>query len=135
MPQRLLEDLAEQLLEHLVSRAVVEVNAQVVPVLESRVATEVKRLLKDLAPRTPPPRPVPSSNGPRRIGIRELETRLGVNRATVYRWYRAGVFPKPHYIGDRRVWWLHEVMAWEESRVARPAAARQNNLSRVNAHS
>ena len=55
-----------------------------------------------------------------------------MDRATVYRWYRAGSFPEPHFIGNRRAWWLHEVAAWEESRVARPKAERQNNLKSMN---
>jgi predicted DNA-binding transcriptional regulator AlpA len=126
------EALVDQLIEHLVSRALPRVMAQAVGVLDARVGEAMKRLLKDLTPKPPSPRPVPSSNGPRRIGIAELETRLGVNRATVYRWYRAGSFPKPHFIGNRRAWWLHEVAAWEDSRVGRPMTERRNNLRRAN---
>ena len=81
---------------------------------------------------TPPPCPATPSQGPRRLGIAELETRLGVHRATIGRWYRAGALPRPHFIGNRRAWWLHEVAAWEESRVARSMAERQNNLKRAN---
>jgi predicted DNA-binding transcriptional regulator AlpA len=59
----------------------------------------------------------------RRIGIAELETRLGVERTTIWRWYRAGSFPPPHYLGTRRAWFVHEVEAWEQKRMARPRSA------------
>jgi predicted DNA-binding transcriptional regulator AlpA len=134
MPPLSLEGLAEQFLEHLVARTARDVSAQVVPVLEARLAAALKRLREDLPPRRPSySQPEPRSTGPRRLGIAELEARLGVNRATVYRWYRAGTFPKPHYIGSRRAWWLHEVSAWEVDQVARPIAERPNNLGPMSA--
>ena len=48
-----------------------------------------------------------------RVNVRQLEDRLAVSKQTVWRWYSKGDFPKPHYLGQNRVWWLHEVEAWE----------------------
>lgn len=58
-----------------------------------------------------------------RLGIAELERRLGVERSTIYRWYRAGKFPEPHFLMERRVWFLGEIEAWERQQMARPAKA------------
>ncbi|MHB8876153.1 MAG: helix-turn-helix transcriptional regulator [Myxococcaceae bacterium] len=64
-----------------------------------------------------------------RLGVRELETRLGIDRSTIWRWYKAGKFPEPHYLGDRRLWLLSEIEAFEAERMARPPEARHQNLS------
>jgi len=58
-----------------------------------------------------------------RLGIRDLEARLGADRSTIWRWYRAGKFPEPHYIGDRRVWLLSDVEAWEAAQITRKVEA------------
>ena len=65
--------------------------------------------------------------GPRRIGISELEERLGVERTTLYRWYSAVPprFPAPHYIGERRAWFVGEIEAWEAHRMADQATGRR----------
>lgn len=60
-----------------------------------------------------------------RIGVRELEARLGVDRSTIWRWYRASKFPAPHYLADRRVWLLSDVEAWEGQQMARAPEARR----------
>ncbi len=60
-----------------------------------------------------------------RLGIAEIEARLGRDKATIWRWYTAGKFPAPHYIGERRAWFLHEIEAWEREQMARPAEARR----------
>jgi predicted DNA-binding transcriptional regulator AlpA len=62
-----------------------------------------------------------STEAARRIGIAALEQRLSVERSTIWRWYRAGAFPPPHYIGNRRAWWLHDIEAWEVQQMARLA--------------
>lgn len=69
----------------------------------------------------------PAPAAPRRIGIAELMRRLGRDSSTIWRWYMANPprFPRPHYIGERRAWWLHEVEAWEREQMARPAEARR----------
>lgn len=61
---------------------------------------------------------------PLRVGIAVLERRLDVDRSTIWRWYRAGKFPTPHYLGDRRLWFLAEVEAWELKQMSRPREAR-----------
>ena len=48
-----------------------------------------------------------------RVNVRQLEDRLAVSKQTVWRWYSMGDFPKPHYLGQNRLWWLDEVEAWE----------------------
>ncbi len=60
-----------------------------------------------------------------RIGIAALEKRLGVERSTIFRWYRAGTFPEPHYLCDRRVWFLADVEQWEREQMARPPDVRR----------
>jgi len=49
--------------------------------------------------------------------LRRGEARLGVERSTIYPWYRANEFPVPHYLGERRASLLHEIMAWEKERL------------------
>ncbi len=65
------------------------------------------------------------THAPRRIGTRELVLRLGRTRMTIDRWIAAGRFPKPHYIGERRAWFLADVEAWEREQMARPREARR----------
>jgi excisionase family DNA binding protein len=62
-----------------------------------------------------------------RIGIRELAARLGVDRSTIWRWYRSGRFPLPHFVGERRAWFRSEVEAWECSQMAIPAEMRRSS--------
>lgn len=52
-----------------------------------------------------------------RLGIAQLQARLGVNRKTVGNWVRAGRLPRPHYVAGLRRWWLHEIEAWEAQNV------------------
>jgi predicted DNA-binding transcriptional regulator AlpA len=54
------------------------------------------------------------SNHRTRINVRQLEDRLAVSKQTIWRWYSSGDFPRPHYLGQNRLWWLREVEAWEE---------------------
>lgn len=68
----------------------------------------------------------PVSTAVTRIGIAELASRLGVDRSTIWRWYQAGRFPRPHYLGERRVWLLSDVEAWERERMARPSKSRSS---------
>ncbi len=54
-----------------------------------------------------------------RIQARDLLQRLGnVDASTLRRWYTDGApgfcgFPKPHYLGVRRLWWIDEIERWE----------------------
>jgi predicted DNA-binding transcriptional regulator AlpA len=45
-------------------------------------------------------------------GISVVETMTGYERSTIRRKYRANQFPKPRYIGTRRMWLLSEVEEW-----------------------
>ncbi len=70
----------------------------------------------------------------RRIGIGDLRCRLGdPDPCTIWRWYRAGKFPAPHYLGSRRFWFLNEIEAWEREQMARSATERRSNLMAVRA--
>ena len=66
------------------------------------------------------PAKLPTQPFPRRINIAELEQRLACSRRTIERWYLADRFPRPHHLGQNRVWWLSEVEAWEEERALAP---------------
>ncbi len=60
-----------------------------------------------------------------RLGIAELEQRLHVHRATISRWLKAGAFPQPEYLSERRSWRLAAIEAWERKQAARPPEARR----------
>ena len=49
-----------------------------------------------------------------RLNAGQLEQRLAVSKQTIWRWYSSGDFPKPHYLGQNRLWWLDEVEDWEQ---------------------
>ncbi len=68
-----------------------------------------------------------TSNDPTatRVAVAWVLARLGVCRMTLDRWIKAGKFPAPHYLGEQRRWWLHEVQAWEAAEAARPPEARR----------
>lgn len=59
----------------------------------------------------------PTATLPQRLHMKQVVARVGFNASTIGKWYRAGRFPKPHYIAGRRRWWLHEVEAWEAQNV------------------
>jgi predicted DNA-binding transcriptional regulator AlpA len=48
-----------------------------------------------------------------RLGISELETRLGVTRRTIARWVAEGKLPRQHYVGSHRKWFETEIAAAE----------------------
>lgn len=54
----------------------------------------------------------------RRITARPLAKRLGCSIQTIWRWYTEGDFPKPHYLGQKRVWFESEIEAWERRKMA-----------------
>jgi predicted DNA-binding transcriptional regulator AlpA len=53
----------------------------------------------------------------RRLNIRMLEERLCCHRQTIWNWYKNGKFPKPHYLGQNRLWFESEVAAWEQEQM------------------
>jgi predicted DNA-binding transcriptional regulator AlpA len=57
----------------------------------------------------------------RRLQISELERRVGAERTTIGRWIRSGKFPAPERFGQRRVWRLDVLEAWECERAAQGA--------------
>jgi len=63
----------------------------------------------------------PSAKVRRQIG--PLEQRLTISRQSIWRWLKRGQFPVPHYLGARRVWWLDQIVAWENSRMRQDPAA------------
>ena len=54
----------------------------------------------------------------RRLQITDIEQRIGVERTTVARWIRAGRFPRAERFGQRRVWRVDVIEAWERERLA-----------------
>ena len=53
----------------------------------------------------------------RMITRREVQTRLGITKSTLYRWMLAGEFPRPISVGPRSVRWPEsEVAAWVAAR-------------------
>jgi len=58
------------------------------------------------------------NSDPRRLTVAQLEQRLACTKQTIWRWYTKSDFPKPHYLGQNRVWFEADVEAWEEKRMA-----------------
>lgn len=53
----------------------------------------------------------------RLLRIREVVSRLGVSRVTLWRWERAGLFPARRRLGPNAVGWLeNEIDEWISSR-------------------
>ena len=53
----------------------------------------------------------------KRVGIAFLRQRYNRSDVSLWRWYRHGDFPKPHYLNGQRYWWLDELEAYESRRV------------------
>lgn len=66
-----------------------------------------------------------------RVGIAEIEKRIGRDRTTINRRIKNGTFPPGHFIGTRRAWFVSEIEAWERQEMARPASARKFNLPTI----
>jgi predicted DNA-binding transcriptional regulator AlpA len=60
----------------------------------------------------------------RRLKIAGVEERTGVHRQTIWRWYKVGLFPTPHYLGSERMWFEDEIETWEAERMAQRAAEK-----------
>ena len=53
------------------------------------------------------------------IRLHDLTRRIGVSKATVWRWVKAGTFPKPTKFGPHTtVWSVNEVDAWTRARLS-----------------
>ncbi len=55
-----------------------------------------------------------------RGGIAAVEAWTGLDRSTVFRKCRAGVFPAPEYVGSRRVWLKRVVEEWIRDQQSNP---------------
>jgi predicted DNA-binding transcriptional regulator AlpA len=62
-----------------------------------------------------------------RLDTGKVAARLDVTPRHLARLVRQGRFPSPHYVGQRKRWWLSEVLAWEasEASITPPAALRR----------
>jgi len=63
----------------------------------------------------------------RRFKIAELEVRLGCSRQTIWRWYTAGRLPAPHYLGQHRLWFEHEIEQWEQKQMSSRASIKEGH--------
>ncbi|MCP4286385.1 MAG: AlpA family transcriptional regulator [Gammaproteobacteria bacterium] len=59
----------------------------------------------------------------KRLSISDLKKRYKVDGSTIYRWYKKGAFPEPHYLGRDRRWFEDVVDAWDQKQMA--ASAKQ----------
>ena len=54
---------------------------------------------------------------PRFASVDELAARYGVNRSSLYKWCKAGQFPRPIKLGPRFSRWRREdIERWESTR-------------------
>lgn len=62
-----------------------------------------------------------------RLDANRVAARLDVTPRHVARLVHAGRFPAPHYVGERKRWWLSEVQAWEATATSSepPASVRR----------
>ena len=55
----------------------------------------------------------------RLIRLKEVQSRVGLGRSTIYRWMAKGNFPKPVRLGGHAVAWvLADIDQWISQRVA-----------------
>lgn len=52
-----------------------------------------------------------------RLNISQIEERTGFHRQTIWRKYKAGKFPQPHYIDGFRFWYEYQIKEWERENV------------------
>lgn len=51
------------------------------------------------------------------LRVRDVAKKMGISKATLYRWIDAGEFPKPLRLGPRSVgWWSDDVKEWLRTR-------------------
>jgi predicted DNA-binding transcriptional regulator AlpA len=50
-----------------------------------------------------------------RVDINFVCDRFAVRALSIYRWYKVGTFPKPHYIVNKRVWYYGDILDWESA--------------------
>lgn len=61
------------------------------------------------------------------VGISDVEALTGYERTTIWRKSRAEppTFPRPNYVGNRRMWRLADVREWLSAEMARSASSRR----------
>ena len=62
----------------------------------------------------------------------DLRRRLRVSNSWLHRWELAGQFPTRHFIGERAMWFLSEVEAWERAQMSRPPETVLSRVHRMN---
>jgi predicted DNA-binding transcriptional regulator AlpA len=60
-----------------------------------------------------------------RCGIKQAEQISGLHRQSIWRRTRAGTFPAPHYIANRRMWFVDELERWASEEMAQQAESRR----------
>lgn len=55
------------------------------------------------------------------LRLKDVLKRIGLSRATIYRWIDADLFPKPVRLGPNSIGWREEdLTTWERSRINEP---------------
>ena len=60
-----------------------------------------------------------------RLDINALEARLACHRQTIWRWYTTRDFPRPHYLGQNRLWFTAEVEDWLQEEMLSRTSQKQ----------
>jgi predicted DNA-binding transcriptional regulator AlpA len=60
------------------------------------------------------------------LSVSELEAIIGIERSTIFRWYKAGKFPAPSHLMGKRVWPVSEIETWVAENLVRPAQSNPN---------
>jgi predicted DNA-binding transcriptional regulator AlpA len=66
---------------------------------------------------------------PKFLDAAALEIRYSCHRSAFPRWQRLNGFPKPRYLGHRRLWLLSELEAWEAVALAPEPSQSAKNLT------
>ena len=49
----------------------------------------------------------------RRLNSKDVELLVGRSRQSIWRWIKAGTFPKPAYIAGQRSWTESQIIEWQ----------------------
>jgi len=95
--------IPELLIDQLADRVADKVIARLRPLLEKPAVIPAK-----------PVKPQPDRPLPTFLRLRDIAERVGVSRATIYRWVKEGRFPESVSLGEQSVAWRRvEIEAWE----------------------
>jgi predicted DNA-binding transcriptional regulator AlpA len=72
--------------------------------------------LEDAAPTNDGATSIPP---PRFIDKKQVVERVGVSYPTIWKWMRAGTFPRARVIGEKSVWLENEISTWMNTRPLR----------------